>query len=92
MHSQSIMGNLFSCLTADYQLFYDFDLFHNDRNLRHIIVPAAAACLHVCNLVNYVYSLNYLAESGILTVKVRCIAVHDKELRGCGVRSHGSCH
>ena len=92
MQSQSIMGNPFSCLAANFQLFYDLDLFYNDGNLRNIVVPAAAAGLHVCDLIYNVNSLNYLAESRILTVKVGRIAVHDEELRGCGVRSHGSCH
>ena len=66
----------------DEDLFNYFDLFDNNGNSGNVVVPAAAAGLYVCDLVNNVDTLDHLAKSGVLTVEMGSIAVHDKELRG----------
>ena len=44
------------------------------------------------DFIYYVHSLYDFAESGILTVEMRRVLMHDKELRTRGIRVHRSCH
>ena len=41
------------------------------------------ACTDGCDLIHDLDALGYLTESGVLTVKVRGILMHDEELGGC---------
>ena len=38
---------------------------------------------HRSNLINSIKAFNHLAESSILSIKMRCISMHNKELGTC---------
>ena len=66
----------------------DGDLCHSLR-LNGLVTPAAAS---LGDAVNNFHTLGYLAESGILAVKIGSGFVHDEELAACGVGIHCASH
>ena len=74
-------------------LAYHFDLFNHDRSFRHVLhIPAVVSGFGGGNGIQNVKSVGQLAEAGILGVEVRCVLVHDKELRGRRIRVRGASH
>ena len=67
------MKNSFCPLT-----FYLFDIHFFDHNGRKGLITVVGS--GVCNLINYLYSLNNLAERRILSVKICTVNLADKEL------------
>ena len=61
----------------------------DDLRLEGLVV---VVCSCLCDLVYDLDTLCNLTESGIRTVEVRCILVHDEELRSCGIGIHSTCH
>ena len=49
-------------------------------------------CISFSDFVYNVHAFDDFTESGILTVKVRSIFMHNKELRACGIGYHCASH
>ena len=49
-------------------------------------------CISFSDFVYNVHAFDDFTESGILTVEVRSIFMHDKELRASGIRYHSTSH
>ena len=71
---------------------YDLNFFNNDRSFGHVGKVSVCAGSDSGDLVNDFDALSNLTERGILSVKMRSILVHNKELRRSGVWSHGTSH
>ena len=66
----------------------DRDLLHDLRGARLVIVVGTDRA----DLVDFLDTLNDLAEGCVLAVEVRGVLVHDEELAARGIGSHGACH
>ena len=67
---------------------YDGNGFHS-LGLQGFIRPVGR---NACNAVENVKAVRQFTESGVIAVKMRCVLVHDEELRACGVGMHGTSH
>ena len=77
------MLSLFKTQTIVYikVLLFDINLLHDLRDLRTVGIVG----FHRRDLVDHILTLDHLAKACILSVKVRSVHMHYKELRGSGV-------
>ena len=82
-------------IVSDFFGFGIVDAESFDSNgLHNLRVKGLVGEIGVCcgNFVYNVHAFHNFSESGILTVKMRCIFMHDEELRACGIGYHGTSH